>query len=212
MTVMTFSSLKADVQQYADRSDSPFVDQIPKLVALAELRIATEVHALGYRKFGTTTFEAGQPVSQKPSSWRETVSISIGVGTGQNEHKHIFYREYQYCRRYWPLSTQTGEPRYYSDYDFEHWLVVPTPDRDYASEVAYHERPIPLSEDVQQNWTTKYAPQLILYATLLEAQPFLMRPERTAEFQSLYDRAASAITNEEKRRLLDDASARKDGT
>lgn len=207
---MTFSSLTNDIEQYADRHDDPFVSQIPSLIRLAENRIATEVHALGYRKFVTTNLVASQPILDKPATWRETVSFRIGVGTNQLTGRFLLYRGYEYLRTYWRDASVTGVPRYYSDYDFEHYLIAPTPDQAYPAEIVYHERPIPLSEENQQNWTTKFAPQLILYASLLEAQPFLFKPERTAEFQALYDRAAGAIMNEEKRRLIDDSTSRKD--
>lgn len=207
MTEMTYDSLVSDVEVYADRSDTPFTDQIPKFITLAETRIATEVHGLGYKRFVTSTFPQDQPAVQKPVRWRETVSISIGVGLNLNEHKHIFYRGYPYCRAFWPLSTDTGEPRYYSDYDYEHWLIVPTPNLSYPVEITYHERPLPLSTTNQQNWTTKYAPQLILYATLLEAAPFLKRDPQG--WQGFYDRAAAAITNEDRRRMIDESAERR---
>jgi hypothetical protein len=210
--VMTYNSLLEDVKNYVDRTDPPFVDQIPSLITLAENRIATEIHALGYKKFVTVSLEAGITILSKPTTWRETVSFAIGVGEGNRSHKYLLYRGYQYCRTYWKDSTKLDEPRFYSDYDFDHWLIVPTPDFDYPAEIEFHERPLPLSEENQQNWSTMFAPQLILYATLLEAQPFLMRPERTVEFQQLYQRSADAIMNEEKRRLIDDSTSRKQGT
>lgn len=209
-TAMTYSSLVGDVQVYADRNDDPFVNQIPRLIALAEFRIATEVHALGYRKFVSFTIPQGTYVVAKPADWRETVDLNIGTGTDNASRKFLLNRSYEYCRVFWPNSDLQGSPRYFSDYDFNHFLIVATPDADYPAELSYHQKPLPLDSTNQQNWTTMFAPQLILYATLLEAQPFLMRPERTQEFQSLYDRAAAAIMGEEKRRTTDASTQRKD--
>lgn len=203
MTVesMTFSSLVEDVKNYAERSDQPFANQIPRMVMLAENRIATEVKGLGQVKFVTGQFTAGSGVIQKPARWRETVAVSYSVG-GRVEF--LRQRGYTFCRSYWPDGTATAPPEYYCDYDYEHLLVVGTPDEDYPFEICYFERPLPLSTADQTNWTTRYAPQLLLYATLLEAQPFLKRPERIAEFQALFDRAAAAVNNEAQRRLQGD--------
>jgi len=207
---MTYSSLVEDIKVYADRNDSPFIDQIPRLIALAEFRIATEVHALGYRKFVTFDLLAGQSVFAKPTNWRETVNLNIGTGTDSNSRKFLLYRGYEYIRTYWPDSNNQGIPRYYSDYDAQHILVAPTPALTYPAELAYHEKPLPLSSSNEQNWTTNYAPMLILYATLLEAQPFLMKPDMLSIWQGLYDRAVAAVMGEEKRRAVDASTQRKD--
>ena len=195
---MTFNSLISDVINYAERNDQPFVTQIPRFISLAESRIATEVKGLGHVRYVTGAFIPGQGTVEKPTRWRETLGINAQIG---GEVRYLNQRGYSFCRTFWPDIGSTDEPRYYCDYDYEHMLIVPTPDDGYAFEMSYFERPLPLSEANQSNWTTQYAPQLLLYATLLEAQPFLKRPERTAEFQALYDRAASAVGNEAQRRL-----------
>lgn len=116
-------------------------------------------------------------------------------------------RSYDYCRAFWPDASQKAEPRYYADYQYEHFFVAPTPAQEYHFELAYYERPEPLSAENQTNWFTQYAPQMLLYATLLEAQPFLKRPERIAEFQSLYDRALQGLAQETSRRISADRAA-----
>jgi hypothetical protein len=103
----------------------------------------------------------------------------------------------------------TDEPEFYADVDYEHYLIVPTPDADYVGEILYYERPEPLSDTNQTNWITRYAPQLLLYATLLEAQPFLKNPERIAEFQGLYDRALQMVQTEDALRATDSSLTRK---
>lgn len=194
----TYSQLVEDVKQYAERFDAPFVTQIPRFIALAENRIAAEVRGLGYVRYASGSFNVADAVIEKPSRWRETSSwFYIKNGSVV----FLKQRGYSYVRSYWPDLSQTGDPEYYSDYDYEHLLVVPTPAEPLTFELAYFERPLPLSESNQTNWTTQYAPQLLLYASLLEAQPFLKRSDRIAEFQGLFDRAAAAVSNEAQRRL-----------
>lgn len=194
----TYSQLVEDVKQYAERFDAPFVTQIPRFIALAENRIAAEVRGLGYVRYASGSFNVADAVIEKPSRWRETSSWFY-VKNGSVVF--LKQRGYSYVRSYWPDLSQTGDPEYYSDYDYEHLLVVPTPAEPLTFELAYFERPLPLSESNQTNWTTQYAPQLLLYASLLEAQPFLKRSDRIAEFQGLFDRAAAAVSNEAQRRL-----------
>lgn len=205
---LTYDSLVSDIQTYAERSDDSFVAQIPRFIMLAENRLASEAKGLGLLKFANFNLGQGATSFVKPSRWRETKHIFINGSSGI---VWLYSRGYPYCKTYWPDSSVQDEPKYYADYDYEHFLVVPTPDADYTGEIAYYERPEPLSDTNQTNWITQYAPQLLLYACLLEAQPYLKNSERISEFQGLYDRALSGLKNEDTARLSDAASNRGNG-
>ena len=208
-TSMTYTSLVADVQSYAERSDDPFISQIPRLIMLAENRIAQEVRGLGAMAFVQSTLNQDSPILAKPNRWRETISFIITLADGSK--KTLQPRSYQYCRAFSPNVTDTAEPRYYADYDFEHFYISQTPDEAYAFELAYYERPEPLSAQSNVSWYTQYCPQLLLYATLLEAQPFLKLDGRTPQFQALYDRAVQGLGNESMRRMSDASQTRREG-
>jgi len=200
---MTYASLIQDIQDYCERSDDPFLNQIPRFVALAENRIASENKPLGYVRTVTGTFNTN--TLEKPLRWRKTKNFAILVGA---ERKYLYNRGYEFLRVFWPDITQVDVPYYYSDYDYEHLFIVPTPDLVYAFEMQYYELPEPLSDANQTNWLTQYVPQALLYATLLEAMPFLKNSERIPEFQGLYDRAIGAITKEDQTRVTDSAAVR----
>jgi len=202
---ITYDSLVSDVRTYAERQDNVFVDQIPRFIMLAENRIASEVKGLGFKKYATGNFTAMNPVFPKPDRWRETDSFAYFNGVTR---VYLKLRSLEYCRTYAPLVSVGGPPKYYADYGYEHFYLAESPLLPYSFELAYFERPAPLSAINQTSWTTQYAPQLLLYATLLEAQPFLKLAERTPEFQSLYDRAVSAITREDAQRNTDAESTR----
>lgn len=199
---LTYTSLLSDVQTYCERSDNPFVAQIPRFVMMAENRLASEVRGLGFQRYVTGTL-TGNTIA-KPERWRETVSLNITVGT---ERVFLQPRSYDYCRAFAPDPAVTGQPRYYADYGYEHYLIAATPDQNYAFELAYYERPEPLSDQNETSWTTQYAPQLLLYATLLEAQPFLKRPDTAQQWQALYDRALQGVAQETSRRVSADRAA-----
>ncbi|MEN9935987.1 MAG: hypothetical protein RLZZ387_2566, partial [Chloroflexota bacterium] len=106
--------------------------------------------------------------------------------------------------------SETGEPIFYGEYDYTHWLIAPTPDEAYPFEVLYYELPPLLDESIQTNWLTEYASQLLLYGTLLEATPFLKNDERIATWQAYYDRAAAMLNGEDLAKILDRAATRKE--
>lgn len=210
-TAMTFTSLQSDIVAYVERGssvDTTVYQQIPKLINNAERRIAREAKILGFKVPATGSMEAGQAVVQKPERWRSTVSINYGTGVGNETRVTLFPRSYEYCRSYWPTDSATGSPKYYADYDYNHWLVVPTPDADYPFEVVFHQIPQLLDESNQTNWITQYAPDVLLYAALLETAPFLKNDERIPTWQALYDRGLAALNAEDQARVVDQTVAR----
>ncbi len=212
-TAMTFSTLKQDVQRYLERGSSASADpavfeQIPRLINMAERRCARELKVQGFQRVVTTNLVVGQSVYDKPDRWRDTVSINIGTGTGNATRTPVFGRSYEYIRSFWPDEAQRAQPQFYADYDYDHWLIAPTPDAAYPMEVLYYELPQLLDDSVQSNWLTEYASNLLLYATLLEAAPFLKNDERIPVWQSMYDRAASALNGEDLSKILDRAVQR----
>jgi hypothetical protein len=214
-TAMTFNTLKQDVQRYLERgntlaSDPIVFEQIPRLINLAERRIARELKVEGFINVVSGTLSAGQSVYPKPDRWRDTVSVNIGTGATLNNRKFLFTRAYEYLRSYWPNAQDTDLPVFYSDYDYSHWLLAPTPDQDYPFEILYYELPPLLDDSVQTNWITEYAPQLLLYGTLVEATPFLKNDERIPVWQSMYDRAAAMLNGEDLAKILDRSAVRKE--
>jgi hypothetical protein len=197
---MTYDSLVETIQSYLERNDTQTIEKIPTFIMLAEQVIASQIKFLGNLTVNTSTMVANSSVLDKPARWHKTVSMNITVGGVRTP---VLLRKYEYLRNYWPDNTQTGVPAYYADYDYTHWLVAPTPDSAYSFEVLYYERVQPLDSTNQSNWFTVYAPQALLYGSLLQAMPFLKNDERVALWQSQYDAVIAALQAEDKLRIAD---------
>jgi hypothetical protein len=197
--VMTYDSLTTDITQYLERNDAAVVNQIPSFIMLAEFEIAEQIKTLGQQQVVESTMTIGEPVIPKPARWRKTVSMNVTV-SGQIQP--ILLRKYEYLRQYAPSSTTTSTPLYYSDYNYDNWLVAPTPDQAYSFEVLYYERLAPLSSTNQTNWITQNAPNAMLYGTLLQAMPFLKNDQRQI-FQQKYTEAMQVLKQEDQLRLAD---------
>ena len=120
----------------------------------------------------------------------------------------IFSRSYEYCRNYWPDESETATPEFYADYDYQNWLITPTPNAASNLEILYYEQPALLGDDFQSNWLTEYAPDVLLYAALLEATPFLKNDERVPMWREMYDRAAQALNGEDLAKIMDRSANR----
>lgn len=211
-TTTTFATLQQDLRNYLERgtsvADQTVYDQLPRIINLAERRVARELKVQGLISVVTGTLVAGQSVYDKPDRWRDTVSINVGLGASKANRTTLFTRSYEYLRAYWPNESETDVPVFYADYDYDHWLIAPTPDDAYPFEASYYELPPLLDDSNQTNWLTDLAPELLLYGALLEATPFLKNDERIPVWQSFYDRAASALSGEDLSKILDRAAQR----
>lgn len=203
---MTFESLKEDMHRYLERgqpTDTTVFEQIPRLINLAERDIARKLKIQGFINVVTTTLTQGVSVYQKPDRWRRTVSMEYGVGGSANERESLYARGYEYCRQYWPNSALQGTPEYYADYDYQHWLVVPTPDANLPWQIIYYEQPPYLDDTTQTNWLTDYAPQALLYGSLAQAEPFLKNDERIGVWKGMYGEAINDLNVEDLKKILD---------
>lgn len=199
-SVMTYSSLVENIQSYLERTDQATLDKIPTFIMLAEQVMAADLKFLGNLTVATSNMVQGENVIDKPARWRKTVSMNVTVN---GVRQPIFLRKYEYLREYWPDPSQQDVPFFYCDYDYTHWMIAPTPDDDYAYEVLYYERVQPLDATNQSNWFTEYAPQALLYGSLLQAMPFLKNDERIPMWQAQYEQIMNILKTEDVARIGD---------
>jgi hypothetical protein len=198
--VQTYDSLVADISSYLERTDQQTLEKIPTFIMLAEQVIAAEIKFLGNLTVMNSNMVQAQAVIDKPARWHKTVSLNVTV---DGERRPVLLRKYEYLREYWPNPTETSVPQFYCDYDYTHWLIAPTPADDYAFEVLYYERIQPLDSSNQTNWFTIYAPQALLYGSLLQAMPFLKNDERIPMWQAQYQNIMGVLKAEDVQRLGD---------
>jgi hypothetical protein len=199
-SVMTYDSLVENIQSYLDRTDADTLAKIPLFIMLAEQTIASQIKFLGNLTVQASTMTIGQPIIDKPARWHKTVSMNV---TANGQKQPVLLRKYEYLREYAPDATVTGVPAYYGDYDYTHWLVAPSPASAYEFEVLYYERLQPLDSSNQTNWFTIYAPQALLYGSLLQAMPYVKNDERMPMWQQNYDLIIQTLKAEDVQRIGD---------
>jgi hypothetical protein len=211
--VLTYDSLTAAVQTYLERNDASLVANIPIFIMLGERRAARDLKILGLKVAITGDLIIDASVVQKPTRWLNDSSFNIGtnvgVATGFNTRLFLIQRSYEWCRTYWPDPTQTGTPKYYaSDYNYNFWFLVPTPDTTYPYEILYYETPQLIDDVVSTNFLTGNVPEVLLYATLLETASYLKDDERVPVWTDYYERAKKNVGEEDMRRIYDAYSKR----
>jgi len=185
MALTSYSSLKTAVANYLGRSD--LTSQIPDFITLAELRLSREIRTRKLLKSVTTSTVAGDSTVEIPSDFLEMRDIYLSGNpriTLNYESPSAFTRNAQ--------TEVSGKPGFYTmlGQEFE---FAPVPDKVYTVELLYYYKPTPMSDSVASNEFLANYPDALLYASLLEAEPYIMNDARMTVWSSMYDRAINNI-------------------
>ena len=74
---MDYNSLTKQIQDYSNRTDDFFLDQIPDFINQGISRIYSEARSIGFQKFANNSIFVNNPIIDKPNDWKETISLSI---------------------------------------------------------------------------------------------------------------------------------------
>lgn len=214
---MNYTTLFNQIIAYASRGGSiEFAASIPYFIEMGQQKIWKELNTTGFQK--TTQlkkFQVNNATIEKPADWQETISIIYGeVDNFFINNVVLFPRSYEFCINYWPnvnLSDMDNPPLFYCDYQaggenvspYKHYLIVPTPDKEYNYQITYIGRPNLITQDNQTNILTDYYPDLLFYAAFLEALIYLKDDQRMPVYTKLYQDSLTAANNLTKDRYID---------
>ena len=185
MALTSYSTLKTAVANYLGRSD--LTTQIPDFITLAELRLSREIRTRKLLKSVTTTTTAGDSTVALPSDFLELRDIYLS----NNPRISLSYLSPSAYTRD-ADAEESGRPVYYTilGQEFE---FAPIPDKTYTVELLYYFKPTAMSDNVASNEFLANYPDALLYASLLEAEPYLMNDARMTVWSSMCDRAINNI-------------------
>lgn len=209
---MTYSTLVSDLQSYVERggsNDATTYAQIPSIINRAERILGRDCKVQVMLTPATASFVGSTNTYQKPDRWRETASINYGSGTSNNTRNPIFPRSYEYLRTVFPDDTVTGPPQFYADYDYEHFILAPTPDQAYPFELNYYQLPPYLADTNQTNWWTDYAPEVLFAACMMELAKYLRDDPRVQTWSEDYAQRMGSLNNEDLEKIVDRTTARR---
>lgn len=138
---MNFTELSNAIQSYAESTEQLFVDNIPNFVQLAEERIYNAVQIPAIRKNVIGNFTSGDHYLALPSDY--LASFSLAVIDADGNYEYLLDKDVNFIRQSYPnATTDTGVPRYYSQFQPYTYLIGPTPDDNYQTELHYYYYPV----------------------------------------------------------------------
>jgi len=190
MAIGTYAQLKTAAANWLDRSD--LTDRIPEFIALAEARFNRE---LRIRDMET--------VSTAISTVAGTREYSLPTGFVQMKEFHLStdpltplaYITPEMMTRLWAGSA-TAKPQVFTIIA-DNVRLGPAPDAVYTTSMLYYKTFTALSDSATTNDMLTNNPDVYLYGTLLEAEPFIMNDQRIQVWLGAFDRAVASIQNQD---------------
>ncbi len=179
-------------------------------------RIYSEAKSIGFQQVELGTMLAGNVNIEKPRDFKESISLQYTIPGPNPFSAFLLERTYEFCITYAPNPAFTTVPVFYStdlivpqlDAEVPLFYLAPTPDFNYPYTLTYLSFPPVFNGGQSRNFLTDKYPNLLLYACMVEAIPFLKSDERIPVFESLYNRALQAVNNDTKGRYTDRISKR----
>jgi len=185
MSFATYSDLQTSIAGYLARSD--LTTQIPDFITFAENRLRRELRIRQMLKSVTTATVSGDSTVELPSDFlqvRDFVVLTNPITPLSYSSPSTLSND--------PVASQVGVPRSYTILAND-FLVSPVPDGVYTARLLYYAAPAYLSSTNASNVFLTTAPDALLYASLLEAEPYLMNDARINTWGSMYDRAITTL-------------------
>ena len=202
---MSYTTLKANIQNYLENDSSELVDSIDVIIAQAEEMVFQRLPNLPcFRNSFTGTLVVGQadytPTTGTPSI-RMIRQVSI---TSSSNIIYLDHRIDSYLRDYWPNSSTTGTPIMYSTKtaadvgsgSVTTITLAPTPSATLSFQVDFIGKPVGLSSSNANTWIDTNATDVLLSAALYEASAFLKAPETLKLYKGKFDEAVQLFSQE----------------
>ena len=168
----TLTTLKQSIQEWTENDETTFVNELDFFIKNAEERILKVVDLDYFRKNVTGGLTSGNKFLQKPSDY--LASFSLSFVNSSNQNVFLLQKDVNFLQQFTPNPSTTGEPRFYSSFDVDNFIIAPTPNSSYAVELHYYYRPASLTTvDSGATWISTNAPDALLYGCLIEAYTFM---------------------------------------
>tara|TARA_R110002073_G_scaffold55359_1_gene141868 strand:- start:914 stop:1561 length:648 start_codon:yes stop_codon:yes gene_type:complete len=195
MALGTYTELKDAIADWLDRSD--LTSRIPDFIALAEARINRELRIRPMEVRSVAYTSSGQKYFNLPGGYLQMRNIQLNT----NPTTPLEYITPEMLDRLYGSNT-TGKPRAYTLIGDEIQLS-PIPDAAYEIEMAFYENITSLGDGtsgtVTYNWLTQNAPDILLYGSLMEAEPFIKNDERIPVWLNGYSNAIDKLQKADSR-------------
>lgn len=193
MAISTYSELKTAVANWLNRDT--LTAYVPDFIMLGEMRIYRELRIRAMEASLSSAISSG--TVSLPADYVELKHARIDgtpVQPLQRKTAEWIYEKY-------PTRSSDSKPKFIAQ-DQGVFIFGPYPDDTYTVKGTYYKRLTALSDSNTTNWFVTNAPDLLLWASLCEAEPFLKNDERVLLWEGKYAKTKVAVEDEDRRERL----------
>jgi len=182
-----YTTLQSTIADYLARSD--LTASIPEFIRLAENRLSRDLRIRQMLQIATTTIDSTNGTVEIPADFLAMKDIHI---SSSNPIQTVTFQSPSNFFRNTRAST-SGLPSFYTALGSE-FRFSPIGAETDTLQMLYYVKPPHMSSTVSSNLWLANTPDLLLYAALGEAEPFLMNDERLATWSAMYDRGVQSLS------------------
>jgi len=188
---VNYTELKTNIQDICEQTFTD--DQLAMFTQQAEQLIFSMVDLPAMRKNQTGNMSLNNKYLTMPSDILYVYSLAVIDGTG-NYH-YLLNKDVSFIREAYPLPTATGLPVHYGIFGQTTFILGPTPDAAYQSEIHYAEYPASIVT-AGTTWLGEEFDSALLNGALVEAIRFQKgEPDMVALYEKLYVQAITLLRN-----------------
>jgi hypothetical protein len=176
---MTYTELTAAIKDYCDNTETSFVAAIDTFIKQAEQRIYRSVNLPVNRKNVAGTITDGNQYLSMPTDFMFPLSLSL---TSSSNQIFLLNKDANFIRSTYPNVSTEGVPKYYGVFDSDTFIIGPTPNADFVTELHYYYQPASIV-DTSPSWLGTNADTVLLYGSLVEAYTYM---KGDADMMQLY--------------------------
>jgi len=204
---MTYDELVAAIKDYTNNTETAFVAAIPTFVKQAEQRIYRSVNLPVNRKNVAGTMTDGNQYLTMPTDFLLPLSLSI---TSSSNQIFLLNKDSNFVRSTYPNVSTKGTPKYYATFANDTFIIGPTPDANYVTELHYYYQPASIV-DTSPSWLGTNADTVLLYGSLVEAYTYMKGDADMMQlYQQRYQEALDLLKMQAEGRMTGDEY--RDGT
>lgn len=189
MALASYANIKTAVADWL--ADDTLTSYITDFVTLAEARIYRELKIRQMETALSSAISSG--VIAVPSGY--TKMKWAYVNGSPTTPLQVVSLEYLYSK--FPTRSSDGKPRFMAR-EGANFIFGPYPDSTYTIKGTYYKKLDVLSDANTTNWLITDAPDLLLFASLVEAKAFIKDDPRIALWESRYQHAKSMIEDQDR--------------
>lgn len=197
---MTYDELVTNIRNYTEVGSNVFSSEvINTFITMAENKILRDIDLDFFKKEVSGSMTTSNRFLTAPADLLTHRYVMITNAAG--DQVFLEFRDTSFMKEYWPDSSETGVPKYYSVWDQDTFYVAPTPDDTYTVQLGYIYKPAQLSSTNTTTWISLKAPEALLYACLIQAYSYTKGPlEMLQYFTQSYQQAIQGLGIEQQGR------------